>query len=170
MAQGDTKKWSLKDCIDYAYENNLNLLRNQNNLRASENTLRQSKYNRLPSVSGSASWSNGYGRNIDYTNNSYTTQNSSNISYGVGASVNLFSGFQKKHQIEKNKLDLQADLLDIETAKENLALNITSYYLGILYAQEQLQIAKDNLAISQKQQKRIKELVDAGKLPKGNLL
>ncbi len=170
LAQNSPEKWSLKDCIAYAYKNNLNLLRNQNNIQASKNTLKQSRYDRLPSVSGSVTWNNGYGRNIDYTNNSYTTKNSSNINYGINASVNLFSGFQKKHQIEKNKLDLQADLLDIETAKENLALNITSYYLNILYAQEQLQIAKDNLAISQKQEKRIKELVNAGKLPKGNLL
>ncbi len=170
MAQNPTKKWTLKDCINYAYENNLQLKRNKNAVQLSKNNLQQSKYDRLPSLSGSTSWNNSYGRSVDYVTNGYTTQNSSNVSYGVGTSVNLFSGFRKKHQIAKNKLDLQADLLNIEVVKENLALQITSFYLNILYAQEQLQIVKENLEIAKKQQKRIKELVANGKVPKGNLL
>lgn len=169
-AQGTEKKWTLRNCIDYAYENNLQLLRNRNRIIMSENNLKQAKYDRLPSLSGSTSWSNSYGRSIDYVTNGYTDQNSSNVNYGIGTSVSLFSGFRKKHQIEKGKIDLQADLLDIETAKENLALSVTSYYLNILYAKEQLQVAKDNLTVVQKQQERISQLVKAGKMPKGNLL
>lgn len=169
-AQDSTKKWSLQDCIDYAYEHNLQLQRNRNNIIISENNLQQSKNDRLPSLSGSTSWSNSYGRSIDYTTNGYTNQNSSNVNYGIGTSVNLFSGFRKKYQIEKGEIDLQTQLLDIETAKENLALNITSMYLNILYANEQLQIAKENLTTRIDQQKRIQQLVDAGKMPKGDLL
>lgn len=169
-AQDSQKSWSLQECINYAYENNLQLQRNRNRIKISENNLKQSKYDRLPNISGSTMWNNSYGRNVDYVTNSYTTRNSSNINYGLSTSVNLFSGFRKKHQIEKGKIDLQADLLDIETAKENLALNITSFYLNILYAQEQLQVAKDNLKTTTKQQERIQILVDAGKKPRGDLL
>lgn len=169
-AQDTTEKWSLRDCIDYAYENNLQLLRNRNRVALSKNNLQQTKYNRLPTVSGSTSWNNSYGRSIDYVTNGYTDQNSSSVSYGIGTSVNLFNGFRKKHEIEKGKIDLQVYLLDIETAKENLALSITSYYLNILYAQEQIQIAKENLKIVEKQQERIYQLVKAGKKPKGDLL
>lgn len=169
-AQENAEKWSLEDCIAYAFENNLQLLRDKNSFTISENNLQQSKYNRLPSVNGSTSWNNNYGRSIDNTTNGYTNQNSSSISYGIGTSVDLFNGFRKKNQIEKEKIDLQANLLDIETNKENLALSITSYYLNILYAQEQLQVAKENLSIIEKQQERIAQLVDAGKKPKGDLL
>lgn len=168
-AQDSEKKWSLQDCIDYAYKNNLQLLRSKNRIAMSKNSLQQAKYDRLPSLSGSTSWNNSYGRSIDYVTNGYTDQNSSSVSYGIGTSVNLFGGFRKKYQIEKNKIDLQADLLDIETAKENLALSITSFYLSILYAQEQLQVAKDNLDIVKKQQERIQQLVAVGKMPKGDL-
>ncbi|PID94180.1 MAG: hypothetical protein CSA94_02325, partial [Bacteroidetes bacterium] len=116
------------------------------------------------------SWNSNYGRNIDFNTNGYTQRHSSNINYGVGTSVNLFSGFRKRNQIKKNELDLQTQLLNIEAIKENLALNITSLYLNILYAQEQLQVTKENLAIAKKQQNRIQKLVDAGKMPKGDLL
>ncbi len=61
------KKWSLQDCINYAYENNLNLLRNKNNVKLRENAVKQSKFDRLPIVNGSTSWNNGYGRTVDYT-------------------------------------------------------------------------------------------------------
>lgn len=170
-AQASEKgKWTLQDCIEYAHNNNLQLQRNRNRVLTSENNLQQAKYNRLPSLSASTSWNNGYGRNVDYVTNGYTDQHSSNINYGVGTSVNIFNGFRRKYEIEKGEIDLQASLLDIETAKENLALNITSYYLNILYAQEQLQVAKDNLKIIEKQQGRIKQLVEAGKMPKGDLL
>lgn len=171
LTQAQEKQaWSLRDCIDYAYEHNLDLQRSQNAVTAKEYNLQQAKNNRLPSVSGSASWNNNYGRSLDYQTNSYTTQNSSNVNYGLGTSVNLFSGFSKKHQIEKAGIDLQASLQNIETLRENIALSITSYYLNILYAVEQLQVAKDNLAITQKQMEQMETLVEAGKKPKGNLL
>ncbi|PVX51851.1 outer membrane protein [Balneicella halophila] len=171
-AQETSKKteWTLQDCIEYAQENNLQLLRNRNRIHISENNLKQAKYDRLPIVSGSTSWNNNYGRNVNYVTNTYTDENSSNINYGIGTSVNIFNGFRKKHEIEKQEIDLQASLLDIETAREDLALNITSYYLNILYAKEQLQVAKDNLSIIEAQMNRINQLVEAGKLPKGDLL
>ncbi len=170
VAQTTTPKWNLTDCINYAHENNLQLQRNKVQIALSKNNLQQVKNDRLPSLSGSSSWNNSYGRSIDYNTNGYTERNSSNINYGVGTSINLFSGFKKRNQIKKNEIDLQAQLLETEAIKENLALNITSLYLNILYAQEQLQVTKENLEIAQKQQNRIRKLVDAGKMPKGDLL
>ncbi len=169
-AQDMKPKWSLKKCIDYAYENNLQLKRSKNRIIINKNNLQQSKNDRLPTINASTSWNNSYGRSVDYVTNGYTNEHSSNISYGVGVSVTVFNGFRKKNQIEKNEFDLKVSLFDIETTKENLALNITALYLNILYAQEQLQIAKDNLKIAQKQENRVKELVNSGILAKGNLL
>ncbi len=170
VGQDKKQTKSLKQCIAYAYEHNLALKRTQMSLKLSENNLKQAKYNRLPSLSASSSWSNGYGRSIDYVTNGYTNQHSSNVSYGLGTSVSLFNGFRKKHQIEKNKLDLQAELSNIEVLKENLALQIASFYLSVLYASEQLEIVKEDLKIAEKQKERTAELVKSGKLPKGNLL
>lgn len=163
-------EWSLEDCISYAYKHNIQLQRQHNSLTVQQNNIQQSKYNRLPTINGSTSFSNNYGRSINQVTNGYTNQSSYGISYGVGASVNLFNGFEKKHRIKKNEIELQAILADIEAQKENLALNITSIYLEILYAREEVELAKENHKIILSQQKQIKALVDAGKKPAGDLL
>lgn len=168
FAQEKTQ-WSLEDCILYGYEHNIQLQRQQKSLAVHKNNLQQSKNNRLPSLNGSASYNNSYGRGLDGTTNTYTNKSNYGVNYGIGASVDLFGGFVKKHRIHKNEIDLQAMLYDIDAQKENLALNITSYYLEILYAKEQLEVAKENLAIVEKQKGQMKALVDAGKKPKGDL-
>ncbi len=162
--------WNLSKCIKYAYDNNIEIRRIDLSAKVSENALKQSKYDLLPSVSGRASWSQNYGRSVDYVTNGYTTQNSNSINYGIGANVNLFSGFRKKKIIEQNTINLQAALMEIDKLKEDMALNITSYYLNILFSIEQLNVAKDNLQLSENQLKRVKILVDVGKKPQSDLL
>lgn len=164
------QEWTLEECINYAYKHNIQLARSENQIEMSKLAVQQAKNDRLPSLSGSASFNRGYGRTIDYTTNGYTTRSSSSGSYGIGSSISLFSGFQKKHRIEKGKIDLQASLLEIEKLKEDLALNITSFYLNILYAKERLQVAKDNLTIREAQIKRMEAMIQAGTKPEGDLL
>lgn len=164
------KEWTLEECINYAYEHNIQLARSQNQIEMGKLAVQQAKNDRLPSLSSSASFNRGYGRTIDYTTNGYTTRSSSSGNYGIGSSVNLFNGFQKKHRIEKGEIDLHASLLDIEKLKEDLALNITSFYLNILYAKERLQVAKDNLTIRKAQIERMEAMIQAGTKPEGDLL
>ncbi len=162
--------WNLSKCIEYAYDNNIEIRKIDLSARIAEKNLQQSKHELLPSVSGRASWSQNYGRSVDYVTNGYTTQNSNSINYGIGANVNLFSGFRKKKIIEQNTINLQAALMEIDKLKEDLALNITSYYLNILFAMEQLNVAEDNLKLSEKQLERVEILVKVGKKPKSDVL
>lgn len=166
----EQRKWSLEDCINYAYENNIQL--KQSLLRAAVvvNNAKQARHERLPNFNGSSSFNRNFGRSVNYVDNTYVNRSTSSLNYGLSSSVDLFDGFKKKNTIERNEFNLQAVLFDIEKAKENLALNVTSFYLSILYNKEQLQVAKDRIAVTQQQIERAKALVEAGKLPKGDLL
>lgn len=164
------EEWSLEDCINYAFEHNISLKRQNNSLLIQKSDLQQAKNDCLPSINGSSSFSTNYGRGLSGTTNTYTNKNNYGASYGIGASLDLFSGFEKKHRIKKGEIDLQAILYEIESKKEDISLNITYLYLDIMYAKEKFQIAKENMQIVKKQLEQTKAMVDAGKKPKGDLL
>lgn len=72
--------------------------------------------------------------------------------------------------IKKQETDLQAAILDVEKTKNDIALNITSLYLQIIFNQELLGVAQGQYEITRQQVDRTQKLVDAGSLPYGNLL
>jgi outer membrane protein len=59
---------------------------------------------------------------------------------------------------------LEASVQNLEKAKEDLALNIASLFLQVLFNKELLRINQEQLALSQKQIERIKALTDAEKV------
>ena len=46
------KKWSLQECVNYAIENNLQVIQNNFNIKTQDNSLKIAKREYLPSVSG----------------------------------------------------------------------------------------------------------------------
>jgi outer membrane protein len=163
------EKWSLEKCINYAKEHNIDLQLRKLDAEVQANNTKQSKYNLLPNLNGSTGFSFNYGRSLS-PENTYVSQNSKNGSLGLSSQVTLFEGFQKYNSIKQNELDLKASLQDVEKAKEDLALNITSSYLNILFNKELLQVAQEKLKVTKLQIKRTEALVEAGTLPKGTLM
>ncbi|MDQ2179584.1 TolC family protein [Marinifilum sp. D714] len=163
------EKWSLEKCINYAKEHNIDLQLRKLDAEVQANNTKQSKFALLPNLNGSTRYDFSYGRTLK-ADNTYGDLNTQSGSVGLSANVTLFEGFQKYNSIKKNELDLQAYLQDVEKAKEDLALNITSSYLNILFNKELLYIAQEKLKVTKLQIKRTEALVEAGTLPKGTLM
>jgi len=163
------EKWDLKKCVDYAKEHNIALQLKKLEADVQTNNTKQSKLSLLPSLNGRTDYGFNYGRTLNSTN-TYSDQNTESGSLSLSSNVTLFEGFKKRNSLKQNELDLQATLEDVEKAKEDLALSITSFYLDILFKKELLQVAKDQLKITQLQIERTSVLVEAGTLPKGTLM
>ncbi len=162
--------WSLEKCINYAFENNLQIKQSQLSARSSKEDLLQSKLNFLPSFSANVSQNTGWGRSIDMATYRYTN-NKTNQAYGsVNASLILFSGLQNVNQLRQREFDYLAKKYNSDKIRDNIALNIAAAYLQILYNIEQVSNAKRQVEISQKQIDRTKKQVEAGTVAKGNLL
>jgi len=161
--------WDLKKCVDYANEHNISLQIKKMDADVQSNNTRQSKFDLLPSLSGGADYGFNYGRTLN-SNNTYSDQNNESGSMSLSSNLTLFEGFNKRNTLKQNELDLKASLQDVEKAKEDLILNITSYYLDILFKKELLQVAKEQLKVTQLQIERTTVLVEAGTLPKGTLM
>ena len=164
------EKWSLEKCITFAKEHNIELRKKILNAQIRKNNNKQAKLNLLPNLGGYVSHNFSWGRSISYSTNTYENQDQQGSRFYLNSEVSLFKGFQKRNTIKQTNLDLLASLQDVEKGKEDLALNITSYYLNILFKKELLQIAQEQLKITQLQIQRTKTLVEAGTLAKGTLM
>lgn len=161
--------WNLEKCISHAKEHNIDLKLKKLDADVQANDTKQSKLDLLPNLNGSTGYNFNYGRSLK-ADNTYENANSQTGSLGLSSRVTLFSGFQKWNTLKQNELNLKANLQDVEKVKEDLALNITSYYLDILFKKELLQVALEQLKVTKLQIERTEVLVEAGTLPKGTLM
>lgn len=164
------KAWTLKECVDYALENNITVKQNALNSGLNELTVTQNKYALLPSLNSSASRNWNFGRTIDPFTNLYTNQQVSSDNISLNSNLTLFSGFQLLNTLKQSKLDYMAGVSDLQKIKNDISLNVISAYLQVLYAKEQLKVAAARVAQSQEQRDRVKRMVDAGTMVQGNLL
>ncbi len=163
------QNWDLQQCIDYALENNIQIQQQSINTDYYQNELQQAKNNRLPSLSGNLSNSFNFGRSLQY-DNTYADYNSNQTGASLSANVPLWNGFRLQNSVDKADLDLRASLADLQKAKDDIKLYIAAAYLEILFAEELVQVAEDQLEITKLQIDRTQKLVDAGSLAKGSLL
>jgi len=170
FAQAEERtEWTLDQCIEYAYEHNIQVQQNIINMRLAEQDLKASKYNVLPNLNGSASHIYNFGQTIDpFTNTFATTQVRSN-QFALSSSLTLFDGFQNVNNIKVNQAQLDANKYDLESIKNDIALNIANAYLQILFNQELAKNAANQMEVTKIQVERIEKQVKAGALPEGNL-
>lgn len=161
--------WTLERCIDHAVENNITIKQQQLNVEQHQNTYEQTRLGVLPSVNASLSQSYSFGQSIG-EDNTYVHNNTSSTSGGISANVTLFSGLSKYNRIKASKLDYEAAVQNLEQAKNNIALNITSAYLDVLLNKELLATAQEQLQLTQEQIEINRQQVEAGNLAAGKLL
>ncbi|HHN48890.1 MAG TPA: TolC family protein [Bacteroidales bacterium] len=164
------RAWTLEECIDHAFENNIQIRQFLLGVENAEISLQQSKMNMLPNLNAYVSYGWNWGQAIDRFTNQFATERvQSNNFYGQSV-VTLFGGLQKMNTVRQNQLEVMASKLDADEFLDNVALNIATAYLQILYAMEMLEIATNQLDITRQQVQRTEKLVEAGTLARGDLL
>lgn len=167
-AQEAPKQWSLEECIRYAIENNIDLKQKELERQNQEVTLHTSKYSWLPSLNASIGENFGFGRS-ESKDGLIVDRNSANTSANIQLSMPVFDGFKIPNDIAARKLDLKASIETLNKAKEDLSINVASYYLQVLYNKEMLKIAELQVALSSEQVTKTEALYNAGKVPVSQL-
>ena len=165
----DTKVWTLKECVDYALENNISVKQSELDKDISIEDVKAAKWNFAPNLNASASQSYNFGSSIGVSGARIPADFRSN-SFSINSSVNLFDGFANVHTLKQARIGLEAQDAAILKMRNDISLNVVNSYLQILFAQEQLKVAESQIEISENEVKRVKQLVDAGVLPQGDLL
>ena len=161
--------WTLERCIGHAVENNITIKQQQLNVEQHQNSYEQTRLGVLPSVNAGLSQSYSFGQSTGGDNINVNNNSSSTSGY-ISANVTLFNGLAKYNRIKASKLDYEAAVQNLEQAKNNIALNITSAYLDVLLNKELLATAQEQLQLTQEQIEINRQQVEAGKLAAGKLL
>ena len=165
LSAQNNNHWTLEECIQYAIEHNIEIKQQKLIKENSEIALNTAQMSRLPDLSAGAGQRWNFGRSNNTLSGIYENQTISNTSLSVSSSTPLFTGFRISNEIERRRLDLEASVQSLERAKNDLALNIASLFLQVLFNQEILKINEEQLSLSQLQVERTEQLVKAGSIP-----
>lgn len=175
---GQEKVWSLRECIEFAVENNVEIKQQELQVKSAEVDLSTSKNSRLPNLNASLDHTFKYGRNQitqisqdgqGVQSGSYVTTNAGNTYFSVGSETPVFTGFKIPNQVKQDRFSLKASIEGLQKAKENLELQITSYYLEILFKKEILKMYQEQAALTEQQVARTSVLVETGKVATSQL-
>lgn len=168
--QSQNKKWTLRACVDYALEYNISIKQSELDLRTSEINKKGAIGNFLPSLNASAShsWSIGLGQ--DPTTFDAVNSTTRNMSGGISSSLDIYKGQRNLRQLHRSNLQILASKYQLDSMKDDISLFVANSFLQILFNKEQLKVLKSQLEISKQDLARTQELVDAGSLPKGDVL
>jgi len=159
------KQWTLQECVDYAIANNIQIKQQELSVEGSEIELNSSINSRLPSLSAGASQNFNFGRSPSMATGVYEQNTSASTGFSLSSNVSVFNGMRISNQIKGNELNLMVATEGLKKAKENLALNVASYYLDILFKKELLKIAEQQYSLTEKQVERTQIMANEGSIP-----
>ncbi|NDV59073.1 TolC family protein [Bacteroides sp. 519] len=155
--------WTLRQCIDHAIANNLTIRKAQIDVDQSEIEVNTNKWARLPNLNANVNESLGWGRNVSDDNTYIDDIHSTNTNFNLSTNVPLFTGFELPNRYQLSKLNLKAAFVDLEKAKEDIAVNVASQYVQVLYNLELKNVAKEQVILSSEQLNRMEKLQEVGK-------
>ena len=166
----EVKKWTLKECVDYALKNNISI-----KLAALDaevvNIARKDAWGAfLPTANaqGSHSWNIGLNQNI--TTGLLENQTTQFTSVGLNVGVDIYKGLQNLNRYRRANLAIISAQYTTLKMQEDVALNVANAYLQVLFNKENLKVQEQQLAYDNKQLERVQELVEGGAVPRGDLL
>lgn len=170
LAQAQEKKWTLKECVDYAIQNNISIKQTEldNELIAIDK--KDAFGNFLPTANANASHSWNIGLNINPITNLAETQTFQNTSLGFNVGVDIYKGMQNQNRLRRANIAKIAGQYQLTKMKDDISLNVANAYLQILFNKENIKVQEEQLANNKKQKQRTQELVDAGSVARGDLL
>ena len=171
------KTWTLKECLDYAAQNNISLKKASITRLSAHEDMLESKSALLPSLDASTSQSlilrpfpeeggatvaNGYVQ-------SSVDKLYYNGSYGINLNWTVWDGKRTRNKIRLNNLSEQQAVADSATMANSIHEQITMLYYQILYSKEAVEVTRQTLEASKVNENRGKVMVEVGKMSRADL-
>ena len=159
---------TIEQCVEIALKNNRNIKQQELNKAQREIAYSQARADLLPSLNASAGQNFVFGRSIGL-DNTYQNTNSSQTSFGIGADITIFDGLRMKHNIDAKRADLSAAQADMEKLKDDIEMSVSTAFLQVLLQKELLQIANQQVELTDANINRRKDLINSGKMAQGEI-
>jgi outer membrane protein len=162
--------WSLDRAIEHAQRENLSIAQSELALNLGGLDISDAKGARLPSLNASTSHGYNWGQRVDPFTNTFASERIRSNSLSLGSNVSLYNGRSAQLGIDRAEEAFIGAREDLEAARNNVAMQVASAFLGVLFSQDQLEIARSNKASTAEQVERVLRLVNAGAAAEGDLL
>ncbi|MEX6685955.1 TolC family protein [Danxiaibacter flavus] len=168
FAQTSTKM-SLKECIQLAIKNNLDVQRATLQTESAKAYWQQARANLLPDLNANLSQGANQGRNINPYTNTYIDQNINVGNYSLSSNLTLFNGLSIQNNIKQNRTAFEASGMEQQQKKDNVTLNVILAYLTLLSNEDLLEVSKNQVEVSKKQVERLDILNKDGAITPSDL-
>ena len=165
----EPEKWDLRTCVEYAIKHNISVQQADVQARLAKLQSTLAKSNQLPTINGTSGMGLRLGRSIDPTTNGFTNTQFLYNNFGLNGGVQVYNAGKLKNTIEASTLSWQASEADKENTSNDVSLSVATYYLQVLSAIEQTEIAKIQISQTKEQLVATKKRVEVGLLPELNL-
>ena len=171
------RKWTLRECIDYALQNNITLQKSHLSKLSAKEDILQNQSALLPSLNATT------GHNLSYqpwpetgratVQNGYVEQSVDKVfyngSYGVSSNWTVWNGNRNRNTIKLNEMSLEKAEIDSATTANNIQEQIAQLYVQILYSAEAINVNKKSLETSKTNEQRGQAFVEVGKMSRADL-
>lgn len=158
-AQEASKTWTLQKCLDYAYQNNIQVRQSRNNQLSGIEDTKQAKAALFPSLVASTTQSY-----TNYPSSEVTDNNSYTGTYGITAGMTIFEGGKLRTEVKRQKVQNQMDALSVEESVNDIRIAIVQAYMQCLYAADAVRINRSTAEASKAQRDRAEEMLRAGSI------
>ncbi|MBO4842730.1 MAG: TolC family protein [Bacteroidales bacterium] len=162
--------WTLRDCIDYAMQHNIQIQTQEITRATSEASLEQAKAARYPTLSFSGSFGANFQNVATY--NDYMEKSSgitASNNFGLNSGMTLYQGGKLRNTVKQQTLQTEAAGYDVEQQRIDLEISIAQAYIQLLYDKESLDLKQQTADLSARQVSRGEELFNAGSISKVEL-
>jgi outer membrane protein len=161
--------WTLERCIRHAIDHNIQVRQAALQHQSTGYDRTQAFMAMLPDLNGGVSYGANFGRTIDPGTNQFVTETVNSNNYFLSTNVTLFNGFALYNTFRQSQLSQLAAEMDLEAAKNDLALSIATGFMQIMFNEELLEVARNQMAMTEAQVDRTRKLVEVGAMAEGNL-
>lgn len=168
QAQEEPKDiWTLERCLEHALEHNIQIQQAELGIAQGELTKLAAVGAFLPNVNLSSFYSPPVGTLIG-ENGISASGGRANVNLSSG--LVLYNGWQNHLNLRRAKVGLERAQSGVEVAQNNVALQLASAYLNVLFQKEFLRIAQFNQEATGRQVDRVQKLVNAGAAAESDLI
>lgn len=173
----EARQWTLRQCIDYALENNISLQKTRLQRLSSVEDVKQSQAALLPSLNFGTTQNMTYnpwpqtGRAVVAGDQVQTSVDKIyyNGSYSLNANWTVWNGNANRNTIKANKIAAEKAALDSATTANSIQEKIAQLYVQILYSIDAKKVNESILATSKTNEQRGMEFVQQKKMSKADL-
>jgi outer membrane protein len=165
-----SKKWTLEECVAHAYKNNISIKLSKLDSISAQIERKSAIGNFLPTLNGNGTHSWNIGLNQNITTGILENQTTQNTSVGLNSGITIYNGLENQNKLRRANLSILAAQYQISKMKDDIGLNVANAYLQIIFNKENLKVQQEQLSKNEKQLIRSTALVNAGAVPRGDLL